>query len=80
MARRKSSHIPKGKTVTRKMTRGPNKGDTHRLRGTGDNFYPVGVVSDRGRRSTLRDNPGVKFGKGGKGGKGGRKRSRRKKM
>ena len=62
--RRSSSGKP-GTRTTRKVTRGPNKGDTVSFKfGPSGKPYPTRVVKDVGRRSTLRNNPGVKFGKG----------------
>ena len=62
MARK--SNLVTGRTATRKVTRGPNKGDTVTFKGSPSGKpYPVRVVKDVGRPSTLRDNPGVKFGK-----------------
>ena len=53
------------KTFTKKITRGPNKGDTVTFKTAHPSGkpYPVRVVKDVGKPSTLRDNPGVKFGK-----------------
>lgn len=49
---------------TKKITRGPNKGDTVKFKGSPSGKpYPVRVLKDVGSRSTLRNNPGVKFGK-----------------
>jgi hypothetical protein len=65
-------------TQRRKITRGPNKGDTIIAKAKSvaamkaGNWWPTRVTNDRGGNSTLRDNPGVKFGKGRK--KGGRKK------
>ena len=60
---RKSSGKP-GTTVTRKIKQGPNKGDTVTFGfGPSRKPYPKRVVKDVGKPSTLRDNPGVKFGK-----------------
>ncbi len=62
-ARRKSSGKP-GSTVTRKVRRGTNKGDTVTFGfGPSGKPFPKRVVRDVGPRSTLRDNPGVKFGR-----------------
>ena len=62
MARK--SNLAKGKTRTKRITRGPNKGDTVRFRGSPSGKpYPVRVIRDVGSTSTLRNNPGVKFGK-----------------
>ncbi len=69
MARRKTSvggtvKGPTGRTFTKKITRGPNKGDTVRFRvAPSRKPYPIRVLKDVGSRSTLRNNPGVKFGK-----------------
>lgn len=53
-----------GSTFTKKITRGPNKGDnvTFRVAPSGKP-YPIRVNKDKGNNSTLKDNPGVKFGK-----------------
>lgn len=62
MARK--SNLARGKTRTKKITRGPNKGDTVQFQGSPSGKpYPVRVVRDVGSPSTLRNNPGVKFGK-----------------
>lgn len=53
-----------GKTFTKTITRGPNKGDRVVFRvAPGGNPYPIRVLHDKGGDSTLRDNAGVKFGK-----------------
>lgn len=59
------------KTFTKKIERGPNKGDnvTFKVAPISGKPYPVRVNKDVGKPSTLRDNSGVKFGKGSKGGK-----------
>ena len=55
---------PAGRTFTKKITRGPNKGDTVTFKvAPSRKPYPVKVVQDVGNPSTLRDNPGVKFSK-----------------
>lgn len=60
---RKSSGTP-GKTVTRKVTRGANKGDTVQFKfGPSGKPFPQRVVKDVGEPSTLRGNPGVKTSK-----------------
>lgn len=44
-----------GKTQRRKITRGPNKGDTVLVKGSpGGNFHPVRHLKDVGRKSTSR--------------------------
>jgi hypothetical protein len=69
----------------RTIKRGPNKGDTIIAQAASaadmrrGNWHPTRVVKDVGSRSTLRDNPGVKFGSGGKK-KGRKKKSSRKRM
>jgi hypothetical protein len=74
--RRKSSGKP-GSKVTRRVTRGKNKGDTVSFGfGPSGKPFPKRVVKDVGPRSTLRDNPGVKF--GAKKGKAKKKGARRK--
>ena len=51
-------------TFTKKIERGPNKGDTVTFKkGPSGKPYPVRVVKDVGSSSTLRDNSGVAFGK-----------------
>ena len=68
MARKKSSggtvKGPTGRTFTKRITQGPNKGDTvtFKVSPSGKPF-PTRVVRDVGTRSTLRNNPRVKFGK-----------------
>ena len=53
-----------GKTFTKKITRGPNKGDTVAFKvASGGKPFPTRVVRDTGSKSTLRNNPGIKFGK-----------------
>lgn len=43
-----------GTTRTVKITRGPNKGDTHLMRvGPSGKPYPVRIVKDVGRKSTF---------------------------
>lgn len=60
----RKSNLGSGKTTTRKVTRGPNKGDTVTFKGSPSGKpYPTRVVKDVGKKSTLRNNPGVKFGK-----------------
>lgn len=55
-------------TERRKIKRGPNKGDTIIAKAASKadlrrgNWWPTRVVRDVGNDSTLRDNPGVKFG------------------
>ncbi len=54
-----------GTVFTKTMTRGANKGDRHTLKvAKGGEFFPIKVLHDKGGNSTLKDNPGVKFGKG----------------
>lgn len=51
-------------TFTKTITRGPNKGDRVVFKtAPGGKPYPIRVLRDKGNNSTLRDNPGVKFGK-----------------
>lgn len=53
-----------GSTFTKKITRGPNKGDTVKFKvAKGGKPFPTRVLKDRGKKSTLRNNPSVKFGK-----------------
>ena len=62
MPKKKSSKRP-GTRFTKKITKGPNKGDTVSFRiAKGGKPYPTRVLKDVGSPSTLRDNPGVKFG------------------
>lgn len=71
----KKSSRSKGVTQTRKITRGPNKGDTVRVKAKSaadmrkGNWYPVAVLKDKGGNSTLRNNPGVKVGRRKSGGR-----------
>ena len=52
------------KTFTKTITKGKNKGDLVKFKvAPGGKPYPVRVIRDRGKRSTLRNNRGVKFGK-----------------
>ena len=52
------------KTFTKIITRGPNKGDTVTFGvAKGGKPFPKVVHKDVGKRSTLRNNPGIKFGK-----------------
>ena len=57
--------MPKpGSTFTKMITRGPNKGDRVTFKvAPGGNPYPIRVLKDKGNNSTLKNNPGVKFGK-----------------
>ncbi len=69
MARRKAGggtvKGPAGRTFTKTISRGPNKGDRVRFRvAPSGKPYPIRVLNDKGSNSTLRDNPGVKFGRG----------------
>ena len=58
------SNLSKGRTRTKTISRGPNKGDRVVFKGSPSGKpFPVRVLRDVGKRSTLRDNPGVKFGK-----------------
>ncbi len=52
------------KTFTKIITKGPNKGDKVTFKvGPSGKPYPSRVLKDIGKRSTLRNNSGVKFGK-----------------
>lgn len=53
---RKPAKNPKhGKTQRRRITKGPNKGDTVLVKGSGgDNFFPVRHLKDRGGKSSSR--------------------------
>ena len=54
-----------GSTFIKTITRGPNKGDRVRFRvAPSKKPYPIRVLHDKGGNSTLKDNAGVKFGKG----------------
>ena len=62
--KRRANPSKPGTTFTKKVSRGPNKGDTVAFKvAPGGKPYPTRVVQDVGKPSTLRDNPGVKFGK-----------------
>lgn len=51
-----------GSTFTKKITQGPNKGDTVAFKvAKGGKPYPTAVKKDVGSPSTLRNNPGVKI-------------------
>ena len=66
---------PAGRTFTKTITRGPNKGDRVQFRvAPGGHPYPIRVLRDKGGDSTLKDN-GVPFGKKKKGGSGSSHRS-----
>ena len=54
----------KGSTFTKKITRGPNKGDTTQFKvAKGGKPFPIRVVNDKGGNSTLKNNSGVRFGR-----------------
>ena len=68
MARKKATggtvKGPTGRKFTKKIQRGPNKGDTVQFQvAPSGKPFPQRVVKDVGSRSTLRNNPGIKFGK-----------------
>lgn len=73
MARKKTGGIAKtpsgnkrkaGSTFTVTISRGPNKGDRVQKRvAPGGKEYPIRVLHDKGNNSTLKNNPGVRFGK-----------------
>lgn len=67
MARKSSGGTvkgPAGRTFTKTISRGPNKGDNVRFRvAPSGKPYPIRVLHDKGGNSTLKNNPGVKFGK-----------------
>lgn len=64
MAKEKAKKTP-GRVFTKTITRGPNKGDKVTFKvAPGGHPFPTRVISDKGNNSTLRDNPGVKFGSG----------------
>lgn len=53
-----------GSTFTKIIERGPNKGDKVTFKvGPSGKPYPKRVIHDKGNNSTLKNNPGVKFGK-----------------
>ena len=53
-----------GTTFTKTISRGPNKGDRVKFKvGPSGKPYPQRVLKDKGNNSTLKNNPGVKFGK-----------------
>lgn len=55
---------PAGRTFTKTISQGPNKGDRVRFRvAPSGKPYPIRVLRDKGGDSTLKDNAGVKFGK-----------------
>jgi hypothetical protein len=63
MAKAKTLKKP-GSTFTKKIVRGPNKGDTVAFKvARGGKPFPTRVVKDVKNSSTLKNNPGVKFGK-----------------
>lgn len=54
-----------GATFTKRVTRGPNKGDLVQFKvGPSGKQFPVRVLEDVKGKSTLRNNPGVKIGRG----------------
>ena len=60
----RKSNLAKGKMRTKVVTRVPNKGDLTKFKGSPSGKpWPVRVLHDKGGDSTLRNNPGVKFGK-----------------
>jgi len=64
-AKPKKNPTRPGQVFTKRIRLGPNKGDSVTFKvASGGKPFPIRVVQDVGRRSTLRDNPGVKFGKG----------------
>ena len=64
MADKKDTMKP-GATFTKTITRGPNKGDKVQFKvAAGGKPFPIRVLNDKGGNSTLKNNPGVKFGKG----------------
>ncbi|MEE9354772.1 MAG: hypothetical protein V3U75_04205 [Methylococcaceae bacterium] len=66
MAKRKVGHATPGSTHTRKVTRGPNKGDTVRFKANKSGtqhpgkLVPRKVVKDIGSKNTARSLPKVK--------------------
>jgi len=66
MAKSKSSGGTKkpGSAFTKTIEQGPNKGDRVTFKvGPSGKPYPARVLRDKGNNSTLKNNPGVKFGK-----------------
>lgn len=62
--KKKDSTGTPGETVTRTITKGPNKGDKVVFKfATGGKPFPIRVIKDVGKKSTLRNNPGVKIGR-----------------
>lgn len=65
---KKSGGTVKGKvgsTFTKTISKGPNNGDKVQFKvAPSKKPYPVKVLVDVGGNSTLKNNPGVKFGKG----------------
>ncbi len=57
------------KTVTKRIKQGPNKGDlikakfSPKKKGKRRKWFPVEVIEDVGKPSTLRNNPGIPIGK-----------------
>ncbi len=55
MATRRKSNLAKGKTRTKTITRGPNKGDRVSFKGTPSGKpFPTRVLRDKGGDSTLK--------------------------
>ena len=53
-----------GATFTKRITRGTNKGDLVQFKvGPSGKQFPVRVLEDKGKPSTLRNNSGVVFGR-----------------
>lgn len=67
MAMGKSRKLKRPKRFTKTIEQGANEGDLVRFQVAprSGKPFPVRVIRDSGRPSTLRDNPGVKFGKQG---------------
>jgi hypothetical protein len=55
MATRRKTNLAKGKTRTKTITRGPNKGDRVVFKGSPSGKpFPTRVITDKGGNSTLR--------------------------
>lgn len=64
MAKAKSKNRKAGSTFTKTITRGKNKGDKVSFKiAKGGKPFPTRVIKDKGNDSTLKNNPGIKFGK-----------------
>lgn len=60
----KKNPMKPGVVFTKIIRQGPNKGDRVQFKvGPSGKPYPRRVLLDKGNNSTLKNNPGVKFGK-----------------